>query len=167
MAGETRRNIKEGVAFGVIAGIVFALIETAASAAMGNSVLVPWQMFASVVMGASALDAATAGTLALGVFVHLVLSAIFGAIYGMFNAQASRRTQTGWGSQVGTGLLFGLAVWLVNFQIIARIAYPWFLETPQVLQLAIHALFFGLPLALMMTGAERRVYHRERAPTHA
>jgi hypothetical protein len=33
----------------------------------------------------------------------------------------------------GLGLLLGAMIWLVNFQIIARILYPWLLMTPQFL----------------------------------
>jgi hypothetical protein len=47
-------------------------------------------------------------------------------------------------------------VWFVNFQIIARVLYPWFLGAPQFLQAVMHGLFFGLPLALIYAASERR-----------
>ena len=57
------------------------------------------------------------------------------------------------------GLLFGVLLWFVNFQIIARMVYPWVLQAPQFLQMAMHAAFFGFPLALMYARAERQVHH--------
>lgn len=170
MTGATRRGAKEGLGFGLIAGVIFALAEMIGAAMMGDPPLMPVRMFASVVLGESALQTASLGSVVVvGTIAHLALSAVFGLIYGVVNARLSSTTETSWGRQVGLGLLFGVMLWLVNFQIIARILYPWFLMTPQVLQMAMHAMFFGLPLGLMYAAAERRVQHVrfQRAPGHA
>jgi hypothetical protein len=98
-----------------------------------------------------------APALVVGIIAHLTLSGIYGLAYGVVNAMFSPRTETSWGRQMAIGVVFGAALWLVNFQIIARIVYPWFLDAPQALQLLMHAVAFGLPLALMYAGAERRV----------
>ena len=167
MAEATKRGAKEGLAFGLIAGVIFAVVEVAAAAMMGNPPLMPFRMFASVVLGEQAMQATPIGTaFMVGAFAHLVLSGVFGLVYGLINARFSTETQTGRGRQVALGLAFGAMVWLVNFQIIARILYPWFLMAPQFLQMMMHAMFFGLPLSLMYAGAERHV-HRPRAPTAA
>lgn len=167
MANETRRGAKEGLGFGIIAGVIFGVVEIIAAAMMDNPLLMPLQMFASIVMGQEAFaETAGGGTLLTGIIVHLVLSAIFGVVYGVVNAQFGAATQTSWGRQIGVGAAFGFALWLVNFQIIARLFYPWFLGTPQFLQMMMHVLFFGLPLALMYAGAERREHHVGHA-THA
>jgi hypothetical protein len=82
-------------------------------------------------------------------------------VYGAINGTFSPATETSYIRQAGLGLLFGVILWFVKFQIIARIAYPWFLTRPQLPQLLMHAVFFGLPLALMYAAAERRVqFHR-------
>lgn len=157
MAGAYVRGAKEGLGYGVIAGIVFAFAEMLASVVMGNTAFMPFRMFASVVLGQDALDATPLGTALLaGTLVHLALSAAFGALYGVILAQLSPRSQTSSARQIGMGLLYGAVLWLVNFQIIARLAYPWFLGAPQLLQALLHALFFGLPLGQMIAGAERR-----------
>jgi hypothetical protein len=163
MAEAARRAAKEGIGFGLIAGVIFALAEMVVAAIMGNSALMPFRMFASILLGAAAMETTPIGTaFIIGSLVHLALSAAYGLIYGLINARFSTETQTNWGRQAGLGLLFGAILWLVNFQIIARILYPWFLTTPQFLQLLLHALFFGLPLSLMYAGAERHV----REPRH-
>lgn len=168
MADATKRGAKEGLSFGLIAGIIFAMMEIAGAAMMGNPPLMPLRMFASVVLGGSAMQTASLGSVVVvGTIAHLALSAVFGLIYGLVNARFSPKTETSWGRQAGLGLLFGAMIWLVNFQIIARILYPWFLMTPQFLQMAMHAMFFGLPLALMYAAAERRVQHIGRAHVHA
>ena len=88
-------------------------------------------------------------------------------VYGVINGQLSVETQTSWSRQLGPGFVYGAVLWFVNFQIIARVLYPWFLMAPQFLQMAMHALFFGLPLELMYGRGERRVQYFQRAPRHA
>ena len=95
------------------------------------------------------------------------LSAAFGLIYCLITARTSETTKRSWGTQAGIGALYGMALWLVNFQIVARIAYPWFLDAPQTAQAMLHALFFGLPLGLAYAGAGRRLRPIRRAPTPA
>lgn len=158
MAQENRRSVGEGITAGIIAGIVFAMMEIAAAALMGNPPLMPVRMFASVVMGQGAMQGSLGTALVVGTIAHLALSAVFGIVYGLFAARASEATRTSFGRQAGLGILFGLAVWLVNFQIVARVLYPWFLGAPQFLQAMMHGLFFGLPLALLYAGAERRAH---------
>lgn len=164
MAEETRRGIKEGIGFGLIAGVIFAIVEVVAAGAMGDPPLMPLRMFASVILGQAALETFSVATaVVVGGITHLVLSAIFGLIYGLINSRLSAETQTGWAWQSGLGLVFGAAIWLVNFQVIARLLYPWFLTTPQFLQMLMHAMFFGLPLGLMYAAAERRAHGAQLA----
>lgn len=161
---ESKRGLREGVELGIVAGIVFGAMEIIASAAMAQPALAPLRMFASVVLGEQALSEVPLATAAVvGVITHLVLSGLFGLVYGFITSQLSAQTQTSWGRQAAEGMLFGLAVWFVNFQIIARLFYPWFLEAPQFLQALMHAIFYGLPLALMYAAVERRV-RLARAP---
>ena len=167
MSEETKRGIREGIGFGLVAGLIFAIVQMIAAAEAGMSALVPLRMAGSVLMGSEALDQTQEGAVLAGIVVHAVLSAAFGFIYGIANAKGTRRTQTDWGRQVGLGLAYGAVLWLFNIQIIARGFYPWFLEPNQFAQLVMHALFFGLPLSLMYAGAERRVHLMTPAGTHA
>jgi hypothetical protein len=152
----TKRSFYEGVGYGIVAGVIFAAMEIVAAVAMGMPAAMPMRMFASVVWGGTAMSTASFGTVIfVGGIAHLALSAISGGIYGLGDALFSAHTRKSYGSQIVFGLLFGAAVWFVNFQIIARLAYPWFLDAPQGLQLAMHSLFFGLPLGVMYAAAER------------
>ena len=160
---DTKRSVKEGIGYGLIAGVIFAVVSMLASAAMGQPALSPFRMYASVIFGAGALEFTAGTALVAGGITHLLLSAVFGVIYGLIMAAFPLGTHTSFGSQSGFGLLFGAALWLVNFQIIARIGYPWFLDANQLLQLVLHAVFFGLPLGLMYAASERRALLRPRA----
>jgi hypothetical protein len=156
------RGVTEGLSFGLLAGIILGALEMAAASAMGGSPIMPLRMFASVVLGSTVLQGPVSGSIiGVGIISHLVLSAIFGLVYGLFNARLSEVTQTHLNRQVGLGLLFGALLWFVNFQIIARAIYPWFLGAPQFLQMTLHAVGYGLPLAVMHGWAERRVDHMQ------
>ncbi|MDP2270452.1 MAG: hypothetical protein Q8N23_24285 [Archangium sp.] len=163
MSEAMKRGAKEGVGFGLIAGAIFVVMEVVGAAMMGQPALMPIRMFASTVLGQAALmESSAAAVLIVGTIVHFALSGVFGLIYGLINGRFSTSTETSFGRQAGLGLLFGAMLWLANFQLIARVLYPWFLDAPQFLQMAMHAMFFGLPLGLMYAAAERRAHHSVR-----
>lgn len=163
---DTGQALSLGAGFGLVAGFIFAVVEIIASVAMGGPALMPVRMFASVVLGQGALTGALSlgWVIVVGLVVHFALSALFGLIYGALESRMGVEGRTSWGRQSALGLLFGAAVWLVNFQIIARLIYPWFLAAPQFLQLMLHAVAFGLPLGLMFAAFERQ---RRRAELSA
>jgi hypothetical protein len=169
MTLDTKRGAREGLEFGILAGVIFAIMEMAGAVAMGHPALMPLKMFASVVLGKAAL-APTAGSsvLLVGIIAHLALSGTFGVVYGLVNERFSVDTQTRFGRQTGVGLIAGALLWLGNFQILGRLLYPWFLRQPQLPALVMHAVFFGLPLGLFYAAAERKTRHvGGRAVAHA
>jgi hypothetical protein len=58
--------------------------------------------------------------------------------------------------QAIVGTLYGVLIWIVNLQVLARLASPWLLDTSQSVQIATHALAYGLPLGLIYAACERR-----------
>ncbi|WP_373047687.1 hypothetical protein [Vulgatibacter sp.] len=150
--------LREGLIGGLLAGAVFALAEMLVSAAMGGSIFGPWAMFASILLGSSALSAEfTLGIFIVGFVVHFVLSALFGLIWGATAKSVSRGIRDSWGAHAVAAMIYGLVIWLVNFQVIARVVYPWFLQTNALAQILLHALAFGLPLGLYLTARLRPI----------
>ncbi|HEY3359099.1 MAG TPA: hypothetical protein VGQ83_37970 [Polyangia bacterium] len=148
---------REGAVWGVLAGAVFGLAEVVGAAAMGQSPLLPPRMAASLVLGGIALFSTPPATaVALGLFVHLLLSALFGIIFSARNAPMPPEMRASWGSQAAFGLFYGLIVWLFDFQLVGRLLYPWFLTSAQIPQAIAHIVFFGLPLGLGFAATERR-----------
>jgi hypothetical protein len=170
-------SAKNGLAFGLVAGGVLALAECLAAWIGGRGVLEPVRYAASVVLGLRALtETPLALALGVGLGVHLVQAAFFGLVYSLLDARLSPELRPRVSHQAAVGMLFGLGVWGVTFQFVARGYYPWFLEVPQFFQLVMHAVFFGLPLGLLFAAAERRrvaiaVFERrlleERTPPRA
>ncbi|WP_224373153.1 hypothetical protein [Hyalangium versicolor] len=146
-----------GLGFGLVAGVVFAIAECVASMAGGQGVLTPVRFAASVLLGARALvDMPLGLVVAAGLAVHLGLSAFLGLAYSLIDARLSPALRPKVAHQLAVGMLFTLVVWVVTFQFVARGYYPWFLGVDQFFQLVMHALFFGVPLGLLFAAAEKR-----------
>ncbi|WP_186002143.1 hypothetical protein [Corallococcus sp. Z5C101001] len=151
-------SLTNGLLFGVAAGVMLALAETALAVAAGESPFVPVRMTAAVVLGTPAFtpQVSTAAAVAVGLLVHLVIAAGWGVVYSLLDAMLPVDGRGRWEFQAAVGMLFGIFVWLVDFQLLARGYFPWFLGVPQFLQIVWHAVFMGLPMAMLFTMAERR-----------
>jgi uncharacterized membrane protein YagU involved in acid resistance len=142
------------VAAGVLAGVVFALFEMVASALlMGPAAFfMPLRMIGAIVLGPQALDPtySLAAAAVAGVLVHMVLSIAFAFA---FAAVASPLSTTS--ALVAGGIGFGVALWLINFYLIAPLAgWTWFPERANpVVQFLAHAFFFGAPVGWYLSRA--------------
>ncbi|MGC4120288.1 MAG: hypothetical protein QM765_38045 [Myxococcales bacterium] len=159
---------KDGLVSGLLVGALFAAAEMVGSQILGASPVSPWRAFASTALGQRALEQVPLATaLPVGVVAHFVLSALYGVAYAFANRRlCANETRSSFSREAGLGLFFGLALYVVNFQVFARLIYPWFLGANQVAQLIYHVFFFGLPLALLITVLERKALGI-RAPTAA
>jgi hypothetical protein len=166
MATEAAREAKEGIALGIVAGVILGLVWVGAAAATGHPGT-PLRLFASVVLGRMAMETLPIGYAAVvGIVVHLILSALFGLLFVFIDVRLRDDVQRLWTGQAVVGAGFGALLWFINLQVIARVLYPWFLEgvEAQFLQFMMHALFFGLPLGLLYARTERRLHPLEESP---
>jgi hypothetical protein len=146
--------LRGGVVGGALAGLIFAAFEiVAAAVTMGaTSWLTPLRMIGAIVLGATALDPGSSAVVpgTIGVLVHLVLSAIFGGVFGWvaWAWPAEPRARL-----VPTASAYGLLLWLVNFNMIAPIAgWTWLpAGGSPVVRVAAHVFFFGAPLGLYLS----------------
>jgi hypothetical protein len=152
---EMKWGFQQGAVAGVVAGIVFAAFEMLASAFTAGAVafFMPLRMIGAIALGPEALDPGysllTAGF--AGVVVHIVLAVIYGLIFGAFATMLR-----GPGAFIGLGSLFGFALWLINFYVIAPSAFPRFLEASPVVQFLAHTFFFGSVLGLWLWKSHER-----------
>jgi large-conductance mechanosensitive channel len=107
-----------GAVGGVTAGAVFAAVTMWFTSSQGMGATTPLQMIAAMVQGQAALEGGTASPL-VGAVVHMVLSAGFGAAFGL---DAARLTDP---LVAVAGLVFGALLRVVNFLVVAPLLFPW------------------------------------------
>jgi hypothetical protein len=152
------------VVTGIAAGIIFAVFEMLAAAMlMGlDAAVMPLRMIGAMALGPEALEPGYSPEIAAmtGVIVHMILSVAFAAVFAAVAPRtviASGLAATA-GSLAFAGIFFGIALWLVNFYVIAPLAgWTWFPErSDPVVQFLAHSFFFGCPVGWML-GRSRTV----------
>jgi hypothetical protein len=143
------RLVGEGLVGGLLAGLLFALTQMMVATSAGAPVGAPWRLFASVLLGEVALaQGAGFGVYLVGAVVHLALSALFGVGWGLLAGALAADVRERWGAHLAAAMLYGMGLYLLNFQLVARLIYPWFLGLDQAGQIALHVFAYGLPLGL-------------------
>jgi hypothetical protein len=129
---------------GAIAGATYLLVQM--SIARGAAVA-PLQRIAAMVLGPeAALPPAQAGlpVLALALVLHFALA----VVYGRFVCTLV------WQRRVASALLLGaasgVALYGLNFELLAPTAFPWFAAATRLATLADHALFGALAAAVCL-----------------
>ena len=144
-----------GATGGIIAGIVFAVFEMLASAAMMGmgAFFMPLRMIGAILLGDGTLDPSysiwAAG--AAGMVVHVVLAMIYGIVFAVL---LGGLRSAAW--DVVLGGAYGFALWIVNFYLIAPLPFPWFLDANPVVQFIAHTFFFGTVLGWFVWWARER-----------
>jgi hypothetical protein len=162
---DVSRSVHQGVGSGLLAGAMFAAAQVIAAVTTGDSAVIAFRRSASVLLGPAALTTTpTAVAIVVGVIAHAYLSTMYGLSYGVYNSALSASTRRSAPRQAAIGALYGVALWLGNLQLFARIVFPWLLAVPQPVQVFLHAVCFGLPLGLRYAAAERAARHVAQLP---
>ena len=133
-----------GAFAGIIAGIVFMMLEMALVMMQGMSPWGPPRMMAAMVMGQGVLpppESFSMGIMMVAMLVHMMLSIVLGLI----GAWIVHRFNWGWALAIGA--VFGIAIYIVNFYIVAPAMFPWFVMARNATSAFSHMMFgavFGL-----------------------
>jgi hypothetical protein len=139
-------RLVRGVVAGIAAGLLFLLANMWYADTQDLPAAAPLYDISTIFHFADQPDP-TPENAVIGLVVHLTLAAGFGAAFAVLAPLfASRRALV-----LGAGA-FGLALYLVNFQILGRVAFEWFQEGPnQTFEVFAHA-GYGLVLAPFLLG---------------
>jgi hypothetical protein len=144
-------RLARGVIAGTAAGLLFLLANMWYADSQGMPAAAPLYDISTIFHFADRPEPSPEN-LAIGLIVHLTLSAAFGAT-AAFLAPLVK----GHGRLIGMSVAFGLVLYLVNFQILGRLFFEWFQEGPnQTFEVFAHA-FYGLMLAPFLVGYARPV----------
>lgn len=148
-------RLARGVVAGLAAGLVFLLANMWYADSQDLPAVAPLFDISTIFYFTDKPDPVPVNA-AVGLVVHLTLSAAFGVLFAVFAPMFSSARMLA----IAT-VVFGLALYVVNFQILGRIAFEWFQEGPnQTFEVFAHA-GYGLLLAPFLLGyagaAERQV----------
>ena len=139
-------RIARGTVAGVAAGLVF-LVANMLWATKSDLPAVAPLIDISTVFNFDDVANPTTENMLIGLVTHLTLSVAFGVAFALA-ISFLRNVRT---LAVG-GVAFGVGLYLINFQILGRTAFPWFQEGPdQLFELVAHA-GFGLLLVPFFLG---------------
>lgn len=149
--------VLHGAIGGAIAGVAMAMVEMVWAAVVGAGFWAPLQMIASVPLGTAPPEIALSTAIPVGVLTHMVLSMMFGVSFVLL-LWAVPPLRASAGITVVAASLGGLALWLVNFYVIApTIGRGWFADADAAQQFVAHTFGFGTVLGLyLVTMLDRR-----------
>jgi predicted membrane-bound dolichyl-phosphate-mannose-protein mannosyltransferase len=133
-------RISIGTVAGVAAGLLFLLANMAWATKSDLPAVAPL-LDISTIFYFDDKPTASPENMAVGLITHLALSAGFGIAFAILTMRL-RNLQ----ALIIGGLGFGLALYLVNFQILGRLVFEWFLEGPDQWFEVVAHLGFGLLL---------------------
>jgi uncharacterized membrane protein YagU involved in acid resistance len=127
---------------GIIAGAVFMMLEMGMVwMLMGESPWAPPHMIAAMALGKDVLP--PPGTyapfdmkiLVTAMMIHFPLSVVYGLVIGWLVHRFD------WIGGLAIGVLFGVAIYIVNFYLIAPMMFPWFQMAQNWISAFSHAMF--------------------------
>jgi hypothetical protein len=130
---------------GAVAGAAYLAAQGSMAALFHGGMAEPLQRIAAMLMGPDTAPPAgdfSATVVGMGLMIHFTLAMVFGRIVG---AAAGARAI---GASAAIGALVGLALYVVNFQLIAPVAFPWFGQAPAASTLLDHLMFGAVAGAL-------------------
>ena len=134
-----------GAVGGILAGAAFLAVTMWFATSMGDPAKGPLLMISTIVQGDDAMMSGTANAGA-GLAVHVALSALFGVVFAALVSKVKTD-----GMLAVAGALYGAALYVLNFKLIAPAAFPVFEMANQPFELVVHVAF-GALLSLVMIG---------------
>jgi hypothetical protein len=137
-----------GVAGGFVAGLAYLLAQVGFTVAVHpGTAAEPLQRIAAILLGPDAAPPPGEFTLVMfgmALIIHFGLAMVFGRLVSVL----TWRRSTGAGILVGA--LVGLALYVIDFLLIAPEAFPWFVDAIRAVTVADHALFGAVAAAVAL-----------------
>ncbi len=143
-------RLLRGAVGGIVAGVVFAGVTMWFTESTAGKADMPLRMISTIVKGDKAMAAGTT-SVGLGLVVHMVVSALFGALFAL----AVPRLRSN-GTIALAGTLYGGLLYVVNFLVLAPLVFTVFEDANQPFELFGHIVFGTLlGFAFFSSGARR------------
>lgn len=138
-------RLARGAVGGLVAGLVFIAITMWFADTLGDPADAPLMMISTLVKGDAAMETGAASA-SVGWIVHAALSIFFGIVFALVTPLL--RTN---GTAAIAGAVYGALLYVVNFLVLAPLAFPVMEMANQPFELVVHVVF-GLLVALAFYG---------------
>jgi hypothetical protein len=140
-----------GACAGLAGGLAMALVEVLIASSTGQDIWRESKQIAAVGYGARAVaqPGFAAGPVVVGSLIHLVLSAVLGAIFAIVTRRVLRLTSD-FGTPLLMGLIYGLIVWMAAYFVVLPTFDPLLLDSYAPAFIVQH-LVYGLVTGLFYT----------------
>jgi type IV secretory pathway VirB2 component (pilin) len=141
----TRLSPVAGVLAGLVAGAAYLAAQMSFAATIhGGAAGAPLQRIAAILLGPDAVDpgeALSVAVIGMALLIHFALAAVYGRLIDW--------TVRGRGGleAIGRGAALGLVVYLIDYWLLAPIAFQWFDEARGLTTVADHLLFGAVAAA--------------------
>ena len=137
-----------GALAGLAGGLAMAVVAALIAAGMGQDIWHESKRIAAIVYGPAALAGSgfDPGPVLVGTLIHLVVSALLGAIFGIVTRRWLHLTSD-FGTPVLAGLIYGLLIWLVAYFVVLPLLNPALLEVYApafIIQHVVYGVVMGL-----------------------
>jgi hypothetical protein len=148
-----------GAIAGLAGGVAMAVVAALLSASMGQDIWHEPKRIAAIVYGPAALAAAgfDPGPVLLGSLLHLLVSALLGAIFGIVTRRWLHLTSD-FGTPIMAGLVYGLLIWMVAYFVVLPLFNPALLEVYPPAFIIQHVAY-GVVLGLVYMWLRPEPYH--------
>jgi hypothetical protein len=144
--------ITRGAIAGIASGLVFLIATMGYVTTKGLPAVAPMIDISTIFHGQDR-PVPNPDNVVVGLVTHLTLSVAYGVVFAVLVSMLPRRALV----VLAAGVVYGLLLYVVNFQTFGRTLFPWFTnpEGPdQGFEVFIHAVF-GLLLAPFLIGRSR------------
>ncbi|HUX85992.1 MAG TPA: hypothetical protein VMW65_03235 [Chloroflexota bacterium] len=145
-------TVKHSLIGGILAGMVFAMMEMVYGAFAKGSFFAPLKMIASLPLQQPPPQIPLGSAIVVGLITHMVFSMMFGLIAAVIISQVPSAASSQSGIVIAASVV-GLMLWPLNFYVIAPLLHaPWFAtQTDWFWQgLVAHTIFFGTVLGMYL-----------------
>jgi len=137
-----------GILAGLAGAVIMGLLAMIVSAAMSMGFFTPMKLIAGTFLGSRVLEvagSAAAGTVILGIGIHLVLGAFFGVLYAWWLPR-----KVSGGTEFWMSLLYGAGLFVVMAWLVMPWADPVMFAHVNKGWLFLYNLVYGVSLALVL-----------------
>jgi uncharacterized protein DUF6789 len=148
-----------GALAGLGGGLAMAIVGAIISASLGGDIWLEAKQIAAVVYGpaAAAQPGFAAGPVLVGTLLHLIVSAVLGALFSIVTRRVLHLTSE-FGTPLLTGLIYGMLIWLVAYFVVLPIINPLLRETYAPAFIVQH-LVYGAVTGLLYTWLRPQPYN--------